>query len=49
MRFTGRLLVADQLQPAVAHLEVASRVTAVELREQHREQQALLRRLRGRL
>jgi hypothetical protein len=31
------------------YLEAASRVTAEELLEQHREQKALLRRLRGRL
>ena len=42
-------VVADQLRPAIEYLEAASRVTAEELREQHREQQALLRRLRGRL
>ena len=42
-------VVADQLRPAMESLEAASRVTAEELREQHREQQALLRRLRGRM
>jgi hypothetical protein len=46
---TIECVVADQLRPAVAYLEAASRVTAEELREQHREQQALLRRLLGRI
>jgi hypothetical protein len=46
---TIECVVADQLRPAMESLEAASRVTAEGLREQHREQQALLRRLRGRL
>ncbi len=46
---TIECVVADQLRPALEYLEAASRVTAEGLREQHREQQALLRRLRGRL
>ncbi len=46
---TIECVVADQLRPAMEYLEAASRVTAEGLREQHREQQALLRRLRGRL
>ena len=45
---TIECVVADQLRPAMEALEAASRVTAEGLREQHREQQALLRRLRGR-
>jgi hypothetical protein len=46
---TIECVVADQLRPAMEYLEAASRVTAGGLREQHREQQALLRRLRGRI
>jgi hypothetical protein len=46
---TIECVIADQLRPAMEYLEAASRVTAEELREQHREQQALLRRLRGRM
>ena len=46
---TIECVVADQLRPAVESLEAASRVTAAELREQHRDQQALLRRLHDRL
>jgi hypothetical protein len=42
-------VLMDELRPAMEYLEAASRVTAEALREQHREQQALLRRLRGRL
>lgn len=42
---TVECVVADQLRPAMENLEAASRVTAEELREQ----QALLRRLRGRM
>ena len=46
---TIECVVADQLRPAIESLEAASRVTAEGLREQHREQQALLRPLRGRI
>jgi hypothetical protein len=46
---TIECVLADQLRPAMEYLEAASRVTTGGLREQHREQQALLRRLRGRL
>ncbi len=46
---TIECVVTDQLRPAMEHLEAASGVTAEELRTQHREQQALLRRLRGRI
>jgi FtsZ-binding cell division protein ZapB len=46
---TIECVVADQLRPAIESLEAASRVTAEELREQHREQQELLRRLKGRM
>jgi hypothetical protein len=42
-------VLVDEVRPAIEYLEAASRVTAEELREQHREQQALLRRLRGRM
>jgi len=44
---TIECVVADQLRPAIESLEAASRATADELREQHREQQVLLRRFRG--
>jgi hypothetical protein len=46
---TIECVVADQLRPAVEYVEAASRVTAEELRERLREQQALVRRLRGQL
>ena len=46
---TIECVLADQLRPAMEYLEAASRVTAEGLREQHREQLALLRRLRGRI
>ena len=46
---TIEAVLVDEIRPAIEYLEAASRVTAEELREQHREQQVLLRRLRGRL
>jgi hypothetical protein len=46
---TIECVLADHLRTVVEYVEGASRVTAEGLREQHREQQALLRRLRGRL
>jgi hypothetical protein len=46
---TIECVLVDQLRTAIEHLEAASRVTAEELRERHREEQALLRRFRGRL
>jgi hypothetical protein len=42
-------VLVDEVRPAIEYLEAASRVTAEDLREQHREQQALLRRFRGRV
>ena len=42
-------VLADEIRPAIEYLEAASRVRTDELREQHREQQALLRRIRGRI
>ena len=42
-------VVADQLRPAIEYIEAASRMTAEELRERHREHVALLRRFRGRI
>jgi hypothetical protein len=45
---TIECVLADYLRTAVEYVEGASRVTAQELREQHRKEQALLRRFRGR-
>jgi hypothetical protein len=42
-------VLVDEIRPAIEYLEAASRVTAEELRERHREHVALLRRFRGRL
>jgi hypothetical protein len=42
-------VLVDEVRPAIEYLEAASRVTAEELRERHREHVALLRRFRGRL
>ena len=42
-------VLVDEIRPAIEYLEAASRVTPAELRDRHREEQALLRRFRGRL
>jgi len=42
-------VLVDEVRPAIEYLEAAARVTADELRERHREEQAVLRRLRGRM
>ena len=42
-------VLVDEIRPAIEYLEAASRVTAEELRERHREEAALLRRFRGRI
>ena len=42
-------VLVDEIRPAIEYLEAASRVTAEELRERHREHEALLRRFRGRI
>ena len=46
---TVECVLVDEIRPAIEYLEAVSRVTAEELRERHREEQALLRRFRGRL
>jgi len=46
---TIECVLADHLQVVIRDLEAASRVTADELRERHREESALLRRFRGRI
>ena len=46
---TIECVVADYLRTAIEYVESASRVTADELGERHRGEQALLRRFRGRI
>jgi hypothetical protein len=46
---TIECVLTDYLRTVVQYVEAASRVTAEELREQHREQQVLLGRLQRRM